>query len=128
MIPKFVLDSVCPIVEKRIKETIIGLSQEYKIKAPDMWVMLKIAYSRLVLHVFCEKGKLKEMPLNQIKGGTTDLIENHIKEIFDRDALIYGVHTAYVNYVFQLFADGRLMLRPNISGNYKEWMTLKQIL
>lgn len=128
MLKDFIIKNAAPIIENRIKDIIKGIAAELKLDAIKLDTMLKSVNGQIEIFVFYEKKQVKRLPLSEIRGSITSEVENHMKGIFQRDALVYNTHPAYVNYVFRLYPDGSLFVWPNIAGEYQQKMKLRDIL
>lgn len=135
MFADFIIKNAAPIIEDRIKNIIKNVASKHHLNAYDVSAMLKLVYQNETplngqLEVFCfyQNKKVERFPLNQIQDTFMGTAEGVIKKIFMRDALLYRVEPAYVNYVFKILTGDALAVWPNIAGEYKEQLTLKQIL
>jgi hypothetical protein len=128
MLTDFIIKNAAPIIENRIKDIIQGIASELNLDAIKLDTMLKTVNGNIEIFVFYENKQVKRLPLSEVRGNITGMVESHMESIFQRDALVYNTHPAYVNYVFRLYPDGSLAVWPNIAGVYQQKMKLKDIL
>lgn len=123
-----IISASADIIENNIKQIIKGTAREYNIDATKIKAMLKFVDKQLRVFNHYEGKRINDYPLNKISGSITRKIEGFIAGIFIRDAKIYKVDPVFVNYVFQLFPGDELFVFPNIAGEYKEKIKLKEVL
>jgi hypothetical protein len=126
MFADFIIKHAAPIIENKIKDIIEGVAKKHNLPALELDTMLKYVNDQLVIYVFYKNKTVDKFPLSDIN--ITETIVKHIHGIFIRDSILYNVHTAFVNYVFKIHQGQGLMVNPNISGDYKGWLKLKDIL
>jgi hypothetical protein len=125
----FIIKNSIPIIENRIKEIIVRIAKEFQLNAEDIQVMLKLVNGNsLEIFAFAKNKRIKRMPFNEIGPGVFGIVEKYIIKIFERDALLYNVSSAIVNYMFQINAVHVLLVCPNIAGKYMGWTELNKIL
>jgi hypothetical protein len=121
----FIIKNSVPIIEIRIKEIIARLAKEFSIPANDIQLMLK---DNLKIYAFYNNKRIKEVPFSEIGGEVFETAGSFIQQIFLRDAVIYNVNPAFVNYMFQIDNINNLAVCRNIKGIYEPWTRLKKIM
>jgi hypothetical protein len=122
------------IIENQIIDIINGVAREHNIDAREIYAMLKFISvgeekkSRLRVFTHYQGKRLNDFPLNQVAGGITSKIEGYVAGLYMRDAKVFGVDPAFVNYVFQLNQGNELFVSPNIAGKWQGWYKLKAVM
>jgi len=126
MFADFIIKHSAPIIENKIREIIEKVALKHRIDATQLDCMLKDVYDQLEIFVFYQNKKIDRFPMSDIT--ITGTIVDHIHGMFRRDGLVYNVNPGFVNYVFKIFQGQGLMVNPNIAGEYKGWLHVKEIL